>query len=111
MEKILKAIWRFYAVVGAIWLTFTLISMFYFPRPTIHNIDGIVKEVVAAEWDGYHDDIAIIQTDDSKGNVLARDYRGRMDVGDRVSLKISTGGITEFDIYTTMGNAPRRKDE
>ena len=57
MAKILKAIWWSYAVAGAVWLTFTLFSVFYFHRPTIHNIDGVVEQVIAAEWDGFHDDI------------------------------------------------------
>lgn len=111
MVKFLRTLWWSYAVVGAIWLTFTLISVFFLNPRTTYSVDGVVKEVITAEWDGYYDDIALIQTDDSNGNVLARDYGGRARVGDQVSLSISTGGASGSFIFTTVDNRrkPRRK--
>ena len=72
----------------------------------MHNIDGVVTEIVVAEWDGYRDDIALVQTDD--GNVLARDYRNRAKVGDSVSLEISAGGVSGSYIHTSIQDRPRR---
>ena len=102
MIKILKTIGWLYAVAGAIWLTFTLCTLFFLHRPEVHNIDGVVKEIVVAEWDGYRDDIALVQTDDGNGNVLARDYRNRVKVGDSVSLEISAGGVSGSYIHTSI---------
>ena len=97
-----------YGIVGAIWLTFTLWTVFFFHKTTEHAVSGIVKEVVVSEWAGYPDDVLLIETSDGKGDVLASAYSKRIDVGDEVSLKIRTGGVSGSYIFASIENLPRK---
>ena len=108
MKRTLTFLARAYGVVGAIWLTFTIFSIFFFPSTTEHAVSGIVKEVVLSEWAGYPDDVLLIETTDGKGDVLASAYSKRIGVGDEVSLKIRTGGASGSYIFASIEDLPRK---
>ena len=102
MKKILKQIWKIYCILGAIWLTFSIISVGIFHRQHKETLPGTVKEIIKTEWNGIKDVHAIIETQDDKGNVLASLYRAGIETNETVSVNISTGGGSSSYIHASV---------
>ncbi|MCF7818348.1 MAG: hypothetical protein K9M54_10755 [Kiritimatiellales bacterium] len=104
MKKILIKIWNIYCVVGAVWLTFSILSIGVFHRPNKKEVQGAVKEIIETEWNGISQVHAIIETEDGKGNVLAKLYKVGVESNDTVAVKISSGGSSRSYIHASVMN-------
>lgn len=94
MKRALKIFWIFYSAAGAIWLTFSIISVGGLRLKTKrHAVSGHVEQTHKASWDGCHEVYALVKTDDGKGTVWARIYRPGIENGDNVSVEISEDGF------------------
>ncbi len=104
MKKTLRIIFNVYCIAGAIWLTFSILSLGVFNRTDRHRVSGTVTQLIRTEWDGIVRINAIIETDDDKGTVLATLYRAGVDTNDTVAVDISTGGKGRSYIHASISN-------
>lgn len=88
--------------MGAIWLTFTIISVSMMSPKDKHKTTGTVQEIITTDWSGFKDTYAMIQTNDGQGTVLIGLYSKDHAVGDVVDLDISTGGFSKDYIYASL---------
>lgn len=104
MKKILKIIWNLYCIAGAIWLTFSVLSVGIIHRSNKYEVPGIVTEIIKTEWNGITEVHALIDTQDDKGNVLARLYRAGIETNDTIIVNISTGKGSASYIHASVMN-------
>ena len=104
MKKILIKIWNIYCIIGAVWLTFSILSLGVFHRTNKEEVQGTVKEIIKTEWGGINQVHAIIETKDGKGNVLAKLYKAGIESNDTVAVKISSGGSSRSYINASVMN-------
>ena len=104
MKKTLITIWNLYCKIGAIWLTFSILSLGFLHKQGKHEVTGTVKELIKTEWDGIDEVNALIETKDGKGNVLAKLYKAGIESNDTVTVKISTGGSNRSYIHASVMN-------
>jgi len=104
MKKALTIIWKAYSILGAVWLTFSILSVGIFHRPRKETVPGTVKEIIKTEWDGITQVHAIIETQDDKGNVLAKLYRAGIETNETISVNISTGGGSKSYLHASVRN-------
>lgn len=104
MKKILIKIRNIYCAAGAVWLTFTILSIGVFHRPGTEEVQGTVKETIKTEWNGIRQVHAVIETEDGKGNVLATLYTAGVESNDTVAVKISSGGSSRSYIHARVMN-------
>ena len=95
-------IWRVYYILGAVWLTFSIVSVGIFHRPHRETVPGTVREIIKTEWDGITQVHAIIETQDDKGNVLAKLYRAGIETNETISVNISTGGGRSSYVHASV---------
>ena len=100
-----------YCKIGAVWLTFTILSLGVFNQSKKHEVSGVVKEIIKTEWDGYSRLNGMIETDDGKGNVFATLYKVGVETNDRVMVKISTGKGSSSFINASVMNSPTPKEK
>lgn len=94
MKRVLKIFWIFYSAAGALWLTFSIISLGGMQLKTKkHVVSGRVEETHKASWDGFHEVYALVKTDDGKGNVWAKIYRPGIENGDQIAVEISENAV------------------
>ncbi|MDF3128558.1 hypothetical protein P0Y35_05065 [Kiritimatiellaeota bacterium B1221] len=92
VKTIAAIIWKAYCIIGAVWLTLTIFSFQFFHKSIESTVSGEIIRIERAEWDGYKEVISEIKTDDNKGTVFVKLYNAGFEVGDPVSVKISTSG-------------------
>jgi len=101
-KKWLKVLWGIYSAIGAIWLTFSIVSLVFLNRSTEHDVSGKIQETIETEWDGFKEVHAVVETKDGKGNVMVKIYRAGSEKGDEVSLEISTRDRAGGYIYSKI---------
>lgn len=102
MKTVLKTLGKFYCIAGAIWLTFSILSLGILNRGAKHQVPGVVKELIRTEWDGIREVNALIETQDGKGTVLARLYTAGIETNDEVRVNLSTGGKRHSFIHASV---------
>ena len=96
MKKILITLFQVYCILGAIWLTFSIVAMLSFGKRTKHEVPGTVKEVIETEWNDYKEVNAIVETSDGKGSVLLTIYQPGIKEGDNVKVEISENESSSY---------------
>ena len=102
MKKTLRIIWNIYCHIGAGWLAFTILSLCVFHQTHKEQVPGTVKEIIKTEWDGITEVHALIETEDNKGNVLAKLYRAGIETNDTITVNLSTSGRSRSHIHASV---------
>lgn len=98
----LQILWRVYSTLGAIWLTFSIISFGLLNKRNEHHVSGTIREIFKTEWNGFKEVHALVETGDGKGNVMVSVYRAGSEKGDDVPLVISTSDRGRGYIFATI---------